>query len=319
LTPRSARREDAGRHPAGEGARISPRKGLRRSFASGSRGLALIGLVALLLGIVAWAAPGMTAGGAGPDGTSGTAPSAATSVVNLIVGAMWGAMAVVVIHIILTIRRRQDEEPEDLVGQPRRAWWLPWLAAAIILATVVGPIALIRGGSNLRDVPDSADATASLPPSEDVPPRPDPTTPSIWTILAVAAGAATAAFVIIRRATPPSDVERPPLPEEIVRAVDDSIHDIEREPDPRRAIIRAYARMEGALARSGIARRPSETPFEYLEAALRRLMVPAEPVRGLTELFEVARFSDRHLDASAKQRAIDYLLEVRFALAAEVA
>jgi len=104
-----------------------------------------------------------------------------------------------------------------------------------------------------------------------------------------------------------------------VRAVDDSIHDIEREPDPRRAIIRAYARMEGALARSGIARRPSQTPFEYLEAALRRLMVPAEPVRGLTELFEVARFSDRHLDASAKQRAIDYLLEVRFALAAEVA
>jgi hypothetical protein len=317
LTARSERREDAG--GIGEGTTISPRIGLRRSFASGSRGLVLIGLVALLLGVVAWAAPAMTAGGAAAtDGTSGAAPSGATSVVNVIVAAMWGAMAVVVIHIILTIRRRQDEEPEDLVGRPRRAWWLPWLAAAIILATVVGPIALIRGGSNARDVPGVA-TTASVPPRPVDAPPPDPTTPSIWTILAVAAGAATAAYVILRRSPKPVDRERPALPEEIVRAVDDSIHDIEAEPNARRAIIRAYARMEGALARSGVPRRPSETPFEYIEGALRRLMVPAEPVRSLTGLFEVARFSDRHLDATAKQRAIDCLLEVRFSLAAEVA
>jgi hypothetical protein len=68
-----------------------------------------------------------------------------------------------------------------------------------------------------------------------------------------------------------------------------------------------------------VPRRPSETPFEYIEGALRRLMVPAEPVHSLTQLFEIARFSDRHLDATMKQRAIDDLLEVRFALAAEVA
>ena len=108
---------------------------------------------------------------------------------------------------------------------------------------------------------------------------------------------------------------RPELSEEIDLALDD----LRAEGDIRRAIIAAYARMEGALARSGVPRRPSETPFEYIDGALRRLMVPAEPVRSLTELFEVARFSDRHLDASAQQRAIDCLLEVRFALAAEVA
>jgi hypothetical protein len=104
-----------------------------------------------------------------------------------------------------------------------------------------------------------------------------------------------------------------------VKAVDDSIHDIESEPDPRRAIIRAYARMEAVLARSGVPRRPSETPFEYIEAALRQLLVPAAPVRSLTELFEIARFSERRLDGSMKQRAIDCLLEVRFALVVEVA
>jgi Domain of unknown function (DUF4129) len=56
-----------------------------------------------------------------------------------------------------------------------------------------------------------------------------------------------------------------------------------------------------------------------VETALRRLMVPAEPVRALTELFEIARFSDRPIDATMKQQAIDRLLEVRFALTAEVA
>ena len=275
--------------------------------------------MAVLLGVVAWAAPGMTAGGAAADGTSSAAPSSVTSVVNLIVGAMWGAMVVVVIHLFLRIRRRNDEEGEEVVGRPRKAWWLPWLAAAIILATVVGPIALIRGGSNARDVPGTA-TTASVPPRPaDVPPPSDPTTPSVWTILAVVAGAAAATFVILRRSSHPFDRERPPLPQELVRAVDDSIHDIESEPDARRAIIRAYARMEGALSRSGVPRRPSETPLEYIEGALRRLMVPAEPVRSLTDLFEVARFSDRHMDANAKQRAIDLLLEVRFALAVEVA
>jgi Domain of unknown function (DUF4129) len=273
----------------------------------------------VLLGVVAWAAPGTTAGGAGPDGTSGPAPSGVTSVVNLIVGGLWGAMAVILIHLFLRIRRRNDEEAEELVGRPRKAWWMPWLAAAIILATVVGPIALIRGGSNARDVPGTATTASVSPRPSDVTPPPDPTTPSIWTIVAVLAGAGAAAFVILRRSSRPFDDQRPPLPEEIVRAVDDSIHDIESEPDARRAIIRAYARMEGALARSGVPRRPSETPFEYIDGALRRLMVPAEPVRSLTELFEVARFSDRHLDASTKQRAIDCLLEVRFALAAEVA
>src|SRR5262249_43508829 len=134
LTVRSRRREDADGISA-EGATISPRKGLRRSSASGPRALAAVGLVAVLLAVVAWAAPALTSGGAGSDGTSTQAPSGVTSVVNLIVGASWGAMAVIVIHLFLRIRRRNDEEAEELVGRPRKAWWLPWLASAIILAT----------------------------------------------------------------------------------------------------------------------------------------------------------------------------------------
>ena len=41
-------------------------------------------------------------------------------------------------------------------------------------------------------------------------------------------------------------------------------------------------------------------------------------IEGLTDLIEVARFSDRPVCASMKGRAIDCLLEVRHAVAAEV-
>src|SRR5207249_6821165 len=77
LTPASGRREDAGGIWPAKGVKISPRMGLRRSFSNGPRAFVWIGLVALLLAVVAWAAPGMGAGGAGPDGTSGPASSAA--------------------------------------------------------------------------------------------------------------------------------------------------------------------------------------------------------------------------------------------------
>jgi hypothetical protein len=104
----------------------------------------------------------------------------------------------------------------------------------------------------------------------------------------------------------------------VVGVVDDSISDIERDPDPRRAIIRAYARMEAVLARGGIPRRPSETPLEYIDGALRTLAIPAAPARSLTDLFEIARFSDRPIDVSMKRRAIDCLLDIRSALMSEV-
>ena len=64
----------------------------------------------------------------------------------------------------------------------------------------------------------------------------------------------------------PEDSE---VPQSVVRAVGESIDQIERDPDARRAIIRAYAQMEHAFDDAGIPRRPHEAPFEYLGRALR--------------------------------------------------
>jgi hypothetical protein len=94
-------------------------------------------------------------------------------------------------------------------------------------------------------------------------------------------------------------------------ALDESLDDLRTEPDLRRAIIAAYARMERALAFGGIARRPSEAPLEYLERALRELDTSAEGVRRLTDLFEWAKFSQHEPRPEMRDEAIEALVAVR--------
>jgi hypothetical protein len=94
-------------------------------------------------------------------------------------------------------------------------------------------------------------------------------------------------------------------------ALDESLDDLRTEPDLRRAIIAAYARMERALALGGIPRRPSEAPLEYLERALRELDTSAEGVRRLTDLFEWAKFSQHEPEPEMRDEAIHALVAVR--------
>ena len=94
-------------------------------------------------------------------------------------------------------------------------------------------------------------------------------------------------------------------------ALDESLDDLRRERDLRRAIIAAYARMERALAGAGIPRQPSEAPFEYVERALGDLETSAESVRRLTDLFEWAKFSQHEPGPEMRDEAIDALVAVR--------
>ena len=99
--------------------------------------------------------------------------------------------------------------------------------------------------------------------------------------------------------------------EAVSLALDESLDDLRSEPDLRRAIIAAYARMERALAGGGIPRRPSEAPFEYVERALGDLETSAESVRRLTDLFEWAKFSQHEPEPEMRDEAIDALVAVR--------
>jgi Domain of unknown function (DUF4129) len=292
---------------------------LRRSFASGSGRLALIGLVAVLLAVVAWAATGIRAGGA--NGPARTISPALSGTLNAVVAAAWGAGVVLLIVMVRRLRRRLEEDPEGLDPRPPpKPWWVTMIAWLIVAAVFLIPVLTFRN-RQAREPQPTPTAAPGSDPSIGTPE--DPARPSTWVIVGFVAGAAVAAAALAFAARRPPSIgdDREPLPElqrAVVGVVDESIGDIEREPDPRRAIIRAYARMETVLARGGIPRRPSETPLEYIEGALRTLAIPAAPARSLTELFEIARFSDRPIDVSMKRRAIDCLLDIRSALMSEV-
>ncbi len=135
----------------------------------------------------------------------------------------------------------------------------------------------------------------------------------VWP-LAVGLGALIAAAIVVgvlverRRRRP--DALTPEQLKELGDALDEAIDDLRRDPDPRRAVIAAYARMEQALTLYGFPRRPSEAPYEYLSRVARELEAE-QPVAALTELFEVAKFSEHSVDETMRGRAIDALTAVR--------
>lgn len=97
----------------------------------------------------------------------------------------------------------------------------------------------------------------------------------------------------------------------VSRALDDSIDDLRHDPNIRRAIVAAYARMEAALAYAGVPRAPAEAPYEYLERSLVELDAGADAACRLTDLFQRAKFSHHEPGESMRDEAIDALIAVR--------
>jgi hypothetical protein len=110
-----------------------------------------------------------------------------------------------------------------------------------------------------------------------------------------------------RRAQPQPDR----IAEELAVALDRTIADLLAEPDPRKAVIAAYAQMERALARAKLPRSPAEAPREYLGRVLPEVGAGAESVERLTSLFERAKFSPHDIDQAMKEEAISALEALR--------
>lgn len=99
--------------------------------------------------------------------------------------------------------------------------------------------------------------------------------------------------------------------QELMAMLDETLDDLRKETDPRKAVIAAYARMEKILAAHGLGRRPSEAPIEYLQRVLVELHVSEEAVTRLTSLFAHAKFSEHEIGPEAKEEAIDALVSLR--------
>ncbi len=133
----------------------------------------------------------------------------------------------------------------------------------------------------------------------------------VLVVVGLAALGVVAYAIAARRRRSGLELEELGVAEQLTEVLDDTLDDLRAEPDARRAVIAAYARLERSLAAAGLPRRRHETAEEYVTRILSRLEVDAEPVRALTELFARAKFSQHDVDGTMKLAAIDALERIR--------
>ncbi|MDZ7677577.1 MAG: DUF4129 domain-containing protein [Acidimicrobiales bacterium] len=97
----------------------------------------------------------------------------------------------------------------------------------------------------------------------------------------------------------------------LIGLLDSAIDALRGHPDPREAVIAAWARLEDAFVLAGLDRMPSDTPMRYLARALQTVDASGPAVARLTRSFEEAMFSTRPVDRTAQLDAVDALVAVR--------
>jgi hypothetical protein len=216
-----------------------------------------------------------------------------------------------VVIVVLTVRSAKGQMKLE---RPSGLRQIVLLMGALMLLGAYG-IARFDFGPNREEQNDDV---FGPPPKEeptgDARIRKTPRQPEFqWWLALLAAGGVTAAVVVWRRGRRPAVAVAGPdaVAEQLSEVLSETLDDLALERDPRRAVIRAYARMESVLASHGLPRAPPEAPLEYLARVLRELRVRAEAAHALTELFERAKFSQHEIDAAMKEEAIAALARVR--------
>ena len=278
----------------------------------GRRGLLPAGVAVVLVALVAVGSL------RGPLGSGRGRPSYPADLVDSLLLLIFLAMVAAGVLAVIALW------PSRGLVRPRRrgggSWNLLLPMAAVVLLWLLRDVIGLGGGDRdpapTTTLPSGDTLEALVPPAES------------GVVPLIVAGVALAAMIGIvvaqvlaerrRRGPPRSPAER------LVELLDDTLEDLEREPDPRRAVIGAWARMEAGLAAAGVPRRPSEAPFEYAGRVLRTALTPAagplrpDSVHRLTGLFERAKFSHHDIGEADRGQAIAALRAVRQELAEAV-
>lgn len=287
---------------------------MRREAKAGLLAFALLGLLL----VVALAARG---GHPGSDGEVTPRPIPATAQDNFVtLLAVFYVVATVLVIVILFRHKGKWHEPEE------RHWLRDYTLVMVVLtaATLFGYYAITHGYLKRNDekAPGAQqgqqtqrhrNATRSVPVRQ---------AHFQWPLVVGIAGLVLlggAAVYLRRRRDSSAPLGERTLEEDLADAVGATIEDLRNERDARRAVIAAYAQMEGVLAAHGLKRRAADAPLEYLTRILRELEVRESAVSTLTELFEYAKFSQHEIDGEMKERAIQALIAVRDDLQVEEA
>jgi hypothetical protein len=268
-------------------------------------------VVVALVGVVAVASTGST-----PAGTSDGRPPA-----DIILDTFFSLALLTLIPaaaiLVYGLMQRKEIAREIASGRYKRAG----IGTYLVLMAAIGLVFYLRLRNGQFDLRGGAGEAGNLgnqtvrPAPEGDPPDGRVYEPELaWipiVVVVVLVVSAVAAYLLASRRGRQRAAAEEHVAESVADTLDDTLDDLRAERDPRRAVIAAFARLERALAASGLPRRASETAEEYVARVLGRLEVDRAPVRTLTELFERAKFSQHDVDARMKEEAIAALVRVR--------
>lgn len=284
------------------------------------RTMAAVGGLLALVGVVAVAAAGHTPG-AGESRPSADAPKLVADYLasGLAVLMVLGAILVI---FLLAAGRVQHMKKDKGGRMSSVVLGLAVLAVALIIVTQ-GPWADRFGRDERSNDGKAAAKPAKAKPGKDktaANPRREAYEPQFRWVpvfvlgsLILGIGGAMAVLAVRRKR---QELQNAPVVVALSEVLAETLDDLRREVDPRRAVIRAYARMERTLAAKGLPRGESEAPLEYLTRALDVVHASGHSIRALTQLFQRARFSHHEIDASMKEDAIGALSGLRAELEA---
>jgi hypothetical protein len=220
-------------------------------------------------------------------------------------------------------RRPPEDAPQVVAPPPRRQAWVAALIAILPTALLAAAWYFLATREENNPIVAAIGTLAGLMDLLASARKPPTSVPLFdYTVAALALLFALGIFLLLllvvlagplekwwTRRT--AGLDRAGLPQASV----EDVGDLRAEPDARVAVIRAWRRFERAVADARAPRAPWQTPAEFRRSVVARLPVPSRPVERLTGLFEVARFSQRPVDAAARDAACDCLDEIVAALA----
>lgn len=266
--------------------------------------------VLVLVGVVAVASSGST-----PTGTADGRPPADILLDTLFSLTLIALIPAAALLVYALLQRKEIAQEIASRRYPR----MSMLAFVIFVAAFTAAVYVVRergGFWNWGDMgevveigPDGAITVRDASANDENAYQAEFAWIPVLVVLALAT-AGVAAFVLASRRRRIESRELA-VAEELADVLDETLDDLRAEPDARRAVIAAFARLERALAAAGLPRSSPETAQEYVARVLEQLEVDPRPIRSLTDLFTHARFSHHEVTEAMKLDAVDALERIR--------
>jgi hypothetical protein len=274
---------------------------------SGSRRAAALLLLGAALVLVAVAARGR------PEVASDSGRRPSEWVLDVVVSLVLVQLVVgAALLAVLFVLRPQELVQTTARAPGRRARAATVLVGLLVLLLVIVAVRRVVGSEGDGLLPGLGGAGGADDTLRDAGNRYEPrfATVPVLVVAGLLAVAVTAWLLAARRSRAAAGPQEA-LQAALLAALDEGIDDLEAEPDPRQAVIAAYARLERVLAAHGVPRRAAEAPDEYLGRVLASVDVGRAAVTRLTALYQAAKFSDHAVGTATKSEAIEAFVRAR--------